>query len=118
MLNEVDRKHNLCYGEAVALLQELNVEEKMLQFVKRSIYRDNPPTEGNSQYYRQALIPALNLLLTELDKRFNETNKPSIDALRLIPELMISSHYKNVDWISLICNLARNSQMICHAEML
>ena len=81
MLNEVDSKHNLWYREAVALSQELNIEEKMLQFVKRSIYRDNPPTERHAQYYRHALtIPALNHLLTELDKRFNETDKPYIDA--------------------------------------
>ena len=72
VLNEVDSKHNLWYGEAVALSQELNVEEKISRFAKRSIYRDNPPTESHSQYYRQALtITASNHLLTELDKSFN-----------------------------------------------
>ena len=43
VLNEVDSKHKLWYGEAVTLSQELNVEEKMPRFAKRSIYRDNPP---------------------------------------------------------------------------
>ena len=66
-------------------------------------------TSRQSQHYRQALtIPALNHLLTELDKRFNETNIPYIDALRLIPELMISPITKIYIGFHQFCNLVRS----------
>ena len=64
-----------------------------------SIYRDNPPAESPFFYYKYSLtLPTLNNLLTQLDGRFTESSKPYRDAMQIIPDLMITAHYKNVDW--------------------
>jgi len=39
-------------------------------------------------------------LLTELDERFNALKRSYKDTWRLIPDLVISAHYQNIDWVS------------------
>ena len=48
------------------------------------------------EYFRQTL----NHLLVELDEWFNESSKPYMDVMHVIPDLMISAHYTNFDWRS------------------
>ena len=63
------------------------------------IYRDNPPAESPCQYYKYSLtLPTLYNLLTQLDERFKESSKPYRDAMQINPDLMITAHYKNVEW--------------------
>ena len=97
VINDIDHYHQLWYDEALNLATILNVEEKMPRIPQVSSYRDNPPAE--SPYYKYSLtLPTLNNFPTQLDERFKESSKPYRDAMQIIPDLMITAHYKNVDY--------------------
>ena len=99
VINDIDHYHQLWYDEASNLATILNVEEKMPRIPQVSIYCDNPPALLPCLYYKYSLtLPTLNNLLTQLDERFKESNKPYRDAMQIIPDLMITALYKNVDW--------------------
>ena len=99
VINDIDHYHQLCYDEALNLATILNVEKKISPIPQVSIYRDNPPAESSFLYYKYSLtLPTLNDLLTQVDERCKESSKPYRDAMQIILDLMITAHYKNVDW--------------------
>ena len=87
VINDIDHYHQLWYDEALDLATMLNVEEKMLRIPQVSIYRENPPAESPCLYYKT--LPTLNNLLTQLDERFKESNKPYRDAMQIIPDQVV-----------------------------
>ena len=91
VINDIDHYHQLWYDAALNLATILNVEGKMPCIPQVSIYSDNSRAESPCLYYKYSLtLPALNNLLTQLDERFKESNKPYRDAMQIIPDLMIT----------------------------
>ena len=89
--NNADVYHNKWYSEAVALAQEVNIEERKHRTCKKQIHRDNHDVETVSDYFKNSLtLPIIDHLNLSLKDRFNSTNLICYKGFSIIPTVMIA----------------------------
>ena len=68
IVNNMDEYHNKWYAEILALAENLHVKESMPRGPKKTMHRDNPPSNKATEYYKRSIsIPLVNHLQTQLN---------------------------------------------------
>ena len=89
--NQVDHYHDTWYDEAVALAQEIEVQEQMPRHARHQSHRDNPPALSASEYFKRSItIPLIDHLISDLNARFDVTNINVYYGLSIVSYKIIS----------------------------
>ena len=96
---DVDRKHNEWYGEAVDFARELDVQVKKPRYstISRYFHRENYDTKSVSDYYKFSLtIPLLDKILAEFNERFSKDHRIHSNGFSVIPsKLLVTKSWKS-----------------------
>ena len=84
--NMIDNYHDVWYGEAINLAEEIDVEVSLLRICAKNL-----PASDPSSYHKCSLtIPVLDHLSSDLKSRFDVSSVNVINGLSIIPSKMIS----------------------------
>jgi hypothetical protein len=93
---EIDDTHSKFYKVSVNLGKEANITPSKPRTSGRQVYRENVPSESASDYFKKVVtIPFLDQLLGQIQSRFSEGNLDALDALYVMPNVVVSQS----DWI-------------------
>ena len=97
--NTVDTFHKKCYSDIDELACKAGIEECKQRTSKLQRNRNNVPSEWISDYFKKVvIIPLLDHLTVEKERRFDHTSVSVYSGLCIIPSKMVSLVYKNVNW--------------------
>lgn len=91
--DSVDSVHDRMYNEAVQIATKVNVEESMPRTTGRQRHRSNVPSSTPTEYYKRVLtIPALDHLISEMNRRFHHDSTAIIhQTMLLLPSTLAKS---------------------------
>ncbi|CAB4043930.1 Hypothetical predicted protein, partial [Paramuricea clavata] len=89
--NEVDRRHDSLYQEAVSLADSVGTEPHRPRIAGRQHHRANTPADSPPEYYKRVVtIPFLDHLKSQIQTRFSETNLDVMNAVYGLPRNVLT----------------------------
>lgn len=90
--NNIDHLFEEWYSHALEIARKVGIEESKPRLCSRQKNRENYETESTADYYRVSLaIPLVELVESELKRRFQGDQGIVFDGLYIIPHIMISN---------------------------
>ena len=92
-----EEEFHLWFSEVKAQAQELDIVVSTPRITARQVHRENTPADSPEVYYRRNLmIPFLDHITTELERRFGPIHQTKVKLLGLIPSVAASYPHASI----------------------